>query len=192
MHWEPDVGFDPGSPGSRPGSKAGAKPLRHPGIPQVPSLIAHPPIHLPSGHCCAQDCESEKPPRSQHRCKHTRVYLQARTWVQVYPTQRSRDLDPEVGYSWDFMGRSRGFSEEVEEFFHSDMGERVGEFLKICFHSNTGLSVSVRSVLSSVFILIRDSLSRALCVFPVKFQLLFTGACDGCTCVNAKLEVEWP
>ena len=33
MHWEPDVGFDPGSPGSRPGPKAGAKPLHHPGIP---------------------------------------------------------------------------------------------------------------------------------------------------------------
>uniref|UniRef100_A0A8C0R8B9 ADP ribosylation factor like GTPase 1 n=1 Tax=Canis lupus dingo TaxID=286419 RepID=A0A8C0R8B9_CANLU len=31
--WSPDVGFDPGSPGSRPGPKAGAKPLRHPGIP---------------------------------------------------------------------------------------------------------------------------------------------------------------
>ena len=33
MHWEPDVGLDPGSLGSRPGPKAGAKPLRHPGIP---------------------------------------------------------------------------------------------------------------------------------------------------------------
>ena len=33
LHWDPDVGFDPGSPGSRPGPKAGAKPLRHPGIP---------------------------------------------------------------------------------------------------------------------------------------------------------------
>ena len=33
MHREPDVGFDPESPGSRPGPKAGAKPLRHPGIP---------------------------------------------------------------------------------------------------------------------------------------------------------------
>ena len=33
MHREPDVGFDPGSPGSPPGPKAGAKPLRHPGIP---------------------------------------------------------------------------------------------------------------------------------------------------------------
>ena len=31
MPREPDVGFDPGSPGSRPGLKA--KPLRHPGIP---------------------------------------------------------------------------------------------------------------------------------------------------------------
>ena len=33
MHQEPDVGFDPGSPGSRPRPKAGAKPLCHPGIP---------------------------------------------------------------------------------------------------------------------------------------------------------------
>ena len=32
MHLEPDVGFDPGSPGSHPGPKAGAKPLGHPGI----------------------------------------------------------------------------------------------------------------------------------------------------------------
>ena len=35
MHREPDdVGLDPRSPGSRPGPKAGAKPLRHPGIPR--------------------------------------------------------------------------------------------------------------------------------------------------------------
>ena len=33
MRREPEVGFDPGSPGSRPGPRAGAKPLRHPGIP---------------------------------------------------------------------------------------------------------------------------------------------------------------
>ena len=33
MHREPDVGLDPGSPGSRPGPRAGAKPLRHAGIP---------------------------------------------------------------------------------------------------------------------------------------------------------------
>ena len=33
MHREPDVGLDPGSTGSCPGPKAGAKPLRHPGIP---------------------------------------------------------------------------------------------------------------------------------------------------------------
>ena len=33
MHREPDVGLDPGSPGSRPGPKAGAKLLRHAGIP---------------------------------------------------------------------------------------------------------------------------------------------------------------
>ena len=35
MHGESDVGFDPGSPGSRPGPKAGAKPLCHPGIPKT-------------------------------------------------------------------------------------------------------------------------------------------------------------
>ena len=34
MHREPDVGFNPRSPGSRPGPKAGAKPLCHPGIPR--------------------------------------------------------------------------------------------------------------------------------------------------------------
>ena len=33
MHWEPDMGFDPGSPVSCPGPKTGAKPLGHPGIP---------------------------------------------------------------------------------------------------------------------------------------------------------------
>ena len=35
MHQEPDVGFDPGSPGLCPGPKASAKPLHHPGIPAV-------------------------------------------------------------------------------------------------------------------------------------------------------------
>ena len=45
MHREPDVGFDPGSPGSRPGPKAGAKLLRHPGIPQ-PSLLNQKKINL--------------------------------------------------------------------------------------------------------------------------------------------------
>ena len=35
MHREPNVGLDSGSPGSRPGPKAGAKPLHHPGIPEV-------------------------------------------------------------------------------------------------------------------------------------------------------------
>ena len=30
---EPDAGLDPRTPGSRPGPKASAKPLNHPGIP---------------------------------------------------------------------------------------------------------------------------------------------------------------
>ena len=49
MHWEPDVGSDPGSPGSRPGPKADAKPLRHPGIPSCsvskPESIFRPEMH---------------------------------------------------------------------------------------------------------------------------------------------------
>ena len=44
MHREPDVGFDPGSPGSCPGPKAGAKPLRHPGIPELAIIEKE---HLP-------------------------------------------------------------------------------------------------------------------------------------------------
>ena len=39
MHREPDVGFDPGSPRSRPGPKASAKPLRHPGIPVLGRIL---------------------------------------------------------------------------------------------------------------------------------------------------------
>ena len=35
MHQEPDVGFDPRSPGSHPGPKADTKPLHHPGIPKL-------------------------------------------------------------------------------------------------------------------------------------------------------------
>ena len=36
--WEPEAGLDPGTPGLSPGPKAGAKPLRHPGIPQLVCL----------------------------------------------------------------------------------------------------------------------------------------------------------
>ena len=32
---EPDVGLDPGTPGSHPGRKAGATPLSHPGVPDL-------------------------------------------------------------------------------------------------------------------------------------------------------------
>ena len=51
MHREPDVGFDPGSPGLRPGPKTGAKPLRHPGIPVKISLLLSPHI-LNFSHRC--------------------------------------------------------------------------------------------------------------------------------------------
>ena len=36
----------------------------------------------------------------------TRVYLQARAWVQVYPTQQSRDLDPKTKKLSNFIGAS--------------------------------------------------------------------------------------
>ena len=41
MHREPNVGFDPGSAGSCPGPKAGAKLLRHPGIPNQKLKISN-------------------------------------------------------------------------------------------------------------------------------------------------------
>ena len=46
MHREPDVGLDPGSPGSRSGPKAGAKPLRHPGIPSFSIFLLNT-CHIP-------------------------------------------------------------------------------------------------------------------------------------------------
>ena len=45
---EPNVGLDPGSPGSRPGPKAGAEQLRHPGIPSLPSSEAYIEVNLKS------------------------------------------------------------------------------------------------------------------------------------------------
>ena len=36
---EPDVGLDPGTPGSCPGPKAGTQPLSHPGIPHIKTFI---------------------------------------------------------------------------------------------------------------------------------------------------------
>ena len=39
---EPDVGLDPGSPGSGPGRKAGAKPLSHLGCPFLYILDSNP------------------------------------------------------------------------------------------------------------------------------------------------------
>ena len=49
MHREPDVGFNPRSPGSRPGPKAGAKPLSHPGIPYYSFSIKSIPFGSPGG-----------------------------------------------------------------------------------------------------------------------------------------------
>ena len=37
---EPDVGLDPGTPGSCPGPKAGTEPLSHPGIPDFINFLS--------------------------------------------------------------------------------------------------------------------------------------------------------
>ena len=65
MHREPDVGFDPGSPGSCPGPKAGANPLRHPGIPGKEVFILSDDLRLlckytfmlPDLHHCASNVQ---------------------------------------------------------------------------------------------------------------------------------------
>ena len=36
---EPDAGLDPGTPGSRPGPKADAQPLSHPGVPVIINVV---------------------------------------------------------------------------------------------------------------------------------------------------------
>ena len=60
--------------------------------------------------------------------------LQTRAWVQVYPTQRSRDLDPEVGFSL-VKGWSQGPPEGLEQF------------LKFCLHFDMRPSRAFSSVL---------------------------------------------
>ena len=73
--------------------------------------------------CCAQDYESEKPPRSRHRSKLPRVSLQGGAWVQVHPTQRSRDLDPETKRHSRFIGSvDRGICRNL----HSHVGQHAG------------------------------------------------------------------
>ena len=58
------MGFDPGSPGSRPGPKAGAKLLRHPGIPEK-SLIDN--NGCSGGSNSGKSCRAHHVPR--HYCK---------------------------------------------------------------------------------------------------------------------------
>ena len=68
----------------------------------------------------------EKPPRSRHRCKCTRVYLQARAWAQVYPTQQSRDLDPKVKRCSSFIGASGQWDCNTHRKLHSHVGPHAG------------------------------------------------------------------
>uniref|UniRef100_A0A8C0L0G1 Cullin-4A n=1 Tax=Canis lupus dingo TaxID=286419 RepID=A0A8C0L0G1_CANLU len=49
---EPDVGLDPGTPGSRPGPKVGAKPLSHPGIPLKIRFSSNADLLMGCAHVC--------------------------------------------------------------------------------------------------------------------------------------------
>ena len=81
MHQEPDMGFDPRSPGSHPGPKAGAKPLRHPGIPSrlflssftngiASILVGKPPWRALVVLRAAQASGPQGPPRTRGRQGH--------------------------------------------------------------------------------------------------------------------------
>ena len=65
-HRKPDVGLDPGTPGSRPSPKAGAKLLSHPGIP-LPGILKalrNPATRKPDLYC------SMKHYCDRHYCSH--------------------------------------------------------------------------------------------------------------------------
>ena len=75
MHRDPDVGYYPGSPGSRPGPKAGVKPLRHPGIPCKIFLTLYHSLHWPChllttqlGRTSCKEIEAFKFPKSPKMC----------------------------------------------------------------------------------------------------------------------------
>ena len=53
--WEPDVGLDPGTPGSHPGPKAGPKLPSHPGIPKWPYFF-HMAVSVFFLFCLTQTC----------------------------------------------------------------------------------------------------------------------------------------
>ena len=52
------------------------------------------------------------------------------------------------------------------------------------------MGFSAEGILGFTVFRIWDSLPRTFCSFSHKVQLLFPGTYDGCTCANAKLEVD--
>ena len=52
--------------------------------------------------------------------------LQARAWVQVYPTQWSRDLDPEAKRRSSFIGASGQWDCNTYRKLHSHVGPHAG------------------------------------------------------------------
>ena len=94
---EPDMGLNHRSPGSHPGSKAGAKSLTHPGIPSIQFLMSVYSGHdlramrfspasgfLLSGESASPSPSAPPPEREQahaHKCTHTLyTHVHARTY----------------------------------------------------------------------------------------------------------------
>ena len=53
-------------------------------------------------------------------------FLQARAWVQVYPTQWSQDLDPEAKRRSSFIGASGQWDCNIRRKLHSPVGPQAG------------------------------------------------------------------
>ncbi|XP_048968388.1 histone-lysine N-methyltransferase SMYD3 isoform X2 [Canis lupus baileyi] len=64
---EPDAGLDPRTPGSRPGPKAGAKPLSHPEIPRKEKLMRCSQCRVAK--YCSAKCQKKAWPDHKRECK---------------------------------------------------------------------------------------------------------------------------
>ena len=86
------MGFDPGSPGSHPGPKAGAKPLRHPGIPNSYLSIVTPNmngLNDPIKRCRVSDWIEKQDPsicclQETHFRPEDTFRLRVRGWRTIY------------------------------------------------------------------------------------------------------------
>ena len=66
--------------------------------------------------------------------------LQAQAWVQVYPTQRSRDLDPEAKRRRSFIGASGQWDCNIRRKLHSHVSPHAGGQLNYILPDSIHLS----------------------------------------------------